>query len=124
MGIGVLNDSPVKTPKDLEGRRMASTVTSGRISVPAGLRRACRIRPVVSLDCPGRQQSARPASGGVPQDFETMTNLVMTYIARENDERPAVARIMSNGLVGGRRLSDGEWQQAQKDALEFRACVT
>ena len=31
MGIGVLNDSPVKTPKDLEGRQMASTVTSRRI---------------------------------------------------------------------------------------------
>jgi len=29
MGIGVLNDSPIKTPKDLEGRQMASTVTSG-----------------------------------------------------------------------------------------------
>lgn len=29
MGIGVLNDGPIKTPKDLEGRQMASTVTSG-----------------------------------------------------------------------------------------------
>jgi len=45
MGIGVLNDSPVKTPKDLEGRQTALTVTSGRISVPAGLRRTWRVRP-------------------------------------------------------------------------------
>jgi len=29
MGIGVLNDSGIKRPKDLEGRQMASTTTSG-----------------------------------------------------------------------------------------------
>src|SRR5258707_4734 len=29
MGIGVMNDGPIKTPKDLEGRSMASVVTSG-----------------------------------------------------------------------------------------------
>ena len=29
MGIGVLSDGPIKTPKDLEGRTMASVVTSG-----------------------------------------------------------------------------------------------
>ena len=29
MGIGVMNDGPIKTPKDLEGRKMASVVTSG-----------------------------------------------------------------------------------------------
>jgi len=124
MGIGVLNDSPVKTPKGLEGRQMASTVTSGRISVPAGLRRACRVRPVESLDRPGRHQSARPASVGVAQDFETMTDLVMNYIARGNDERPPVTSMMSDRFVGGLRLSEREWQQAQKNALEFRPYVT
>jgi NitT/TauT family transport system substrate-binding protein len=29
MGIGVLNDSPIKTPKDLEGKQLAGTATSG-----------------------------------------------------------------------------------------------
>jgi NitT/TauT family transport system substrate-binding protein len=29
MGIGVLNDSPIKIPKDLEGKQLAGTVTSG-----------------------------------------------------------------------------------------------
>jgi ABC-type nitrate/sulfonate/bicarbonate transport system substrate-binding protein len=29
MGIGVLNDSPIKRPKDLEGKQLGSTVTSG-----------------------------------------------------------------------------------------------
>src|SRR3984893_3909287 len=29
MGIGVLNDGPIKAPKDLKGRKMASVATSG-----------------------------------------------------------------------------------------------
>jgi NitT/TauT family transport system substrate-binding protein len=29
MGIGVLDDGPIRTPKDLEGHKLASTVTSG-----------------------------------------------------------------------------------------------
>jgi NitT/TauT family transport system substrate-binding protein len=29
MGVGVLNDSPIKSPKDLEGKQIGSTVTSG-----------------------------------------------------------------------------------------------
>ena len=29
MGVGVLNDGPIKTPKGFEGRRMASVVTVG-----------------------------------------------------------------------------------------------
>jgi NitT/TauT family transport system substrate-binding protein len=29
MGIGVMNDGPIKTPKDLEGHKMASVATSG-----------------------------------------------------------------------------------------------
>ncbi|HVH82541.1 MAG TPA: ABC transporter substrate-binding protein, partial [Stellaceae bacterium] len=29
MGIGMLNESPIKTPKDLEGRQLGSTATSG-----------------------------------------------------------------------------------------------
>src|SRR5580658_4802762 len=29
MGVGVLNDSPIKSPKDLEGKQLAGTVTSG-----------------------------------------------------------------------------------------------
>jgi ABC-type nitrate/sulfonate/bicarbonate transport system substrate-binding protein len=29
MGIGVLNDSPIKTPKDLEGKQLGATATSG-----------------------------------------------------------------------------------------------
>ncbi len=41
MGIGVLADSPVKTPKDLEGRKMASVVASGEYPyLPAFAQRA------------------------------------------------------------------------------------
>ena len=53
-----------------------------------------------------------------------MTDHVMSYIARETDERLAVTSIMSNRFVGGQRLSDGEWQQAQKERAEFRAYLT
>jgi hypothetical protein len=60
----------------------------------------------------------------VPQDFETMTDHVMSYIARETDERLAVTSIMSNRFVGGQRLSEGEWQGARKSAREFRAYLT
>jgi ABC-type nitrate/sulfonate/bicarbonate transport system substrate-binding protein len=41
MGIGVLTDSPIKTPKDLEGRQMASVVSSGEFPfLPAYAERA------------------------------------------------------------------------------------
>jgi ABC-type nitrate/sulfonate/bicarbonate transport system substrate-binding protein len=41
MGIGVLADSPIKAPKDLEGRKMASVVTSGEYPyLPAFANRA------------------------------------------------------------------------------------
>ena len=60
----------------------------------------------------------------VPQDLEAMTDLVMTYIAPENDERPPAARVMSDRFVGGLRLSEREWQQAQKKRAGVSACVT
>ena len=53
-----------------------------------------------------------------------MTDHVMSYIARETDERLAVTSIMSNRFVGGQRLSEGEWQGARKSAWEFRAYLT
>ena len=41
MGVGVLADSSIKTPKDLEGRKMASVVTSGEYPyLPAFAQRA------------------------------------------------------------------------------------
>ena len=59
-----------------------------------------------------------------PKDYETMTDLVMKYIAREDDKRPVVADLMTNRFVGGLKLSPAEWEEAQKNAAEFHAYVS
>src|SRR6267154_4286661 len=59
-----------------------------------------------------------------PKDYETMTDLVMKYIARDTDKRPAVADMMTNRLVGGLKLTPAEWEQTQKNAQEFRPYVS
>ena len=53
-----------------------------------------------------------------------MTDLVMKYIAREDDKRPVVADLMTNRFVGGLKLSPAEWEEAQKNAAEFHAYVS
>ena len=59
-----------------------------------------------------------------PKDYETMTDLVMKYIARDTDKRPQVSEIMTNRFVGGLKLSPVEWAEAQKNAQEFRPYVS
>jgi hypothetical protein len=59
-----------------------------------------------------------------PKDYETMTDLVMKYVAREDDKRPSVADMMTNRFVGGLKFTAAEWDQAQKNAQEFRAYVS
>jgi len=245
MGIGVLNDGPIKTPKDLGGRQMASTVTSGeypflpafaekagvdlakvtRIQVdnkvrdrllPEGkadaisgyassampsyvatgvkahfmlfsdygilnygtavLTQPARVSeepelcaafvdglleglkatlldpdeamkvffkqvPEMALASQAREQirvgtgimifvSARDTikTNGMgfidPKDYETMTDLVMKYVAREGDKRPAVAELMTNSFTGGLKLSPEEWEQAQNNAQQCRSYVS
>jgi NitT/TauT family transport system substrate-binding protein len=245
MGIGVMNDGPIKTPKDLEGRQMASTVTSGEYPfLPAfadkagvDLSKVSRVQvdnkvrdrllpegkvdaissfassampsyaatgvaahfmlfsafgilnygtailtqpkrvaeapelcaafvdgaleglkavmldpaeamkvffkqvPEMALASQAREQ-IRVGTGinifvsavdmikthgmgySAPQDYETMTDLVMKYIAREDDKRPSVADLMTNRFAGVLKLSPAEWDQAQKNAGEFRAYVS
>jgi len=245
MGIGVQNDGPIKTPKDLEGRTMASVVTSGeypflplfaenagfdlsqvtRIQVdnkvrdrllpegkveaisgfassvmasyaasgvnahfmlfsdygilnygttvmtqPArvvqepelcaafvdGILQGLKVTlldpaeamkvffkqvPEMALAAQGREQirvgtgiltyvAAREIikTNGMghmePKDYEAMTDLVMKYLAREGDQRPEIAKVMTNRFVGGLQLSPAEWDQAQKNAHEFRPYVS
>ena len=57
-------------------------------------------------------------------DYETMTDLVMKYLAHEGDQRPEIANLMTNRFVGGLKLSPAEWDQAQKNAQEFRPYVS
>jgi ABC-type nitrate/sulfonate/bicarbonate transport system substrate-binding protein len=245
MGIGVLNDGPIKTPKDLEGRQLASTVNSGEypflpaFAANAGfdLAKVTRIQvdnkvrdrllpegkvdaisgyassampsyvatgvkarfmlfsdygllnygtaimtqpkrlaeepqlcaafvdgalqglkatmldpaeamkiffkqvPEMALATQAREQirvgtginiyvSAREIikANGMgfiePKDYEVMTDLVMKYIARDADKRPAAAEMMTNRFSGGLKLTPAEWEQTQKNAQEFRALVS
>ena len=244
MGVGVLNDGPIKTPKDLEGRRMASVVTSGEYPFLAlfaeragfDLEKVTRIQvdnkvrdrllsegkvdaisgfassampsyaatgvnahfmlfsdygilnygttvmtqparvaqepelcaafvdgileglkatmldpaeamkvffkqvPEMALAAQAREQirvgtgiliyvAARDIikTNGMgymePKDYEAMTDLVMKYLAHEGDKRPDIAGMMTNHFVGGLKLSPAEWDQAQKNAAEFRSYV-
>lgn len=59
-----------------------------------------------------------------PKDYEVMTDLVMKYIARDTDKRPAIVDMMTNRFAGTIELAPAEWEQAQKNAQEFRALVS
>ena len=55
-----------------------------------------------------------------PNDYESMTDLVMKYVAKEGDQRPDVRKMMTNQFVGDHKPSPAEWDQMQKNTHEFR----
>jgi len=55
-----------------------------------------------------------------PKDYEVMTDLVMKYLAKEGDQRPDIAKMMTNQFVGDLKPSPAEWEQMQKNGQEFR----
>jgi ABC-type nitrate/sulfonate/bicarbonate transport system substrate-binding protein len=59
-----------------------------------------------------------------PKDYEAMTDLVMKYVARPEDKRPAIDSMMTNKFAGGIKFTDAEWDQALKNCREFRSYVT
>jgi NitT/TauT family transport system substrate-binding protein len=59
-----------------------------------------------------------------PKDYQTMTDLVMKYLAKEGDARPEAAKIMTNQFVGDLKPSAADWDQMQKNAQEFRAYLS
>jgi NitT/TauT family transport system substrate-binding protein len=59
-----------------------------------------------------------------PRDYQTMTDLVMKYLAKEGDTRPETAKIMTNQFVGDLKPSAADWDQMQKNAQEFRAYLS
>jgi len=59
-----------------------------------------------------------------PKDYESMTDLVMKYLAKEGDQRPEVVNMMTNQFVGDHKPSAAEWDQMQKNAQEFRAYLS
>ena len=59
-----------------------------------------------------------------PKGYEYMTDLVMKYIAKEGEKRPAVADMLTNKFVGGIKLSDAEWATANKGLDEFKGYLS
>jgi NitT/TauT family transport system substrate-binding protein len=59
-----------------------------------------------------------------PKDYETITDVVMQYLANPGDPRPDPTKLMTDRFAGGIKLSPGEWEQTQKNATEFRAYLS
>jgi NitT/TauT family transport system substrate-binding protein len=55
-----------------------------------------------------------------PEDYKTMTDLVMTYAASPGDSRPDVASSFTNDFVGSVRCTPDEWARAEAAAQPFR----
>jgi NitT/TauT family transport system substrate-binding protein len=59
-----------------------------------------------------------------PKDYDAIADVVMQYLANPGDQRPDVAKLMTNQFVGGVKFTPAEWATAQKNAAEFRAYVS
>jgi NitT/TauT family transport system substrate-binding protein len=59
-----------------------------------------------------------------PADYKAQTDLVMQYLAKPGDKRPAIATMMTNRFVGDVKISAAEFDQTRKNTQEFRAYVT
>jgi NitT/TauT family transport system substrate-binding protein len=59
-----------------------------------------------------------------PKDYETMTDLVMKYLAREGDKRPDVSTLMTNRFIGDLKMTPKERDEMQKNAAEFRSYLS
>jgi len=59
-----------------------------------------------------------------PKDYEAIADVVMQYLANPGDQRPDVAKLMTNQFVGDVKFSPSEWETVQKNAAEFRAYVS
>jgi hypothetical protein len=59
-----------------------------------------------------------------PKAYEAQTDLIMRYVAKPGDKRPAVDSMMTNRFVGSVKVSVAEFDRVQKNSEEFRAYVT
>ena len=55
-----------------------------------------------------------------PEDYQSMTDLVMTYAVSPGDARPDVASTFTNDFVGSVRCTPEEWAKAEAAAKPFR----
>jgi ABC-type nitrate/sulfonate/bicarbonate transport system substrate-binding protein len=56
----------------------------------------------------------------VPEDYQTMTDLVMKYVASTDDKPPTQSDIFTNDLVGKVKFTADEWKTAEAKAEPFR----
>lgn len=72
---------------------------------------------VAMLHEPARQHAVGYTA---PEDYQTMTDLVMEYIASPGDKPPRQSDLFSNDLVGGVKFTAEEWNAAEVKAEPFR----
>jgi ABC-type nitrate/sulfonate/bicarbonate transport system substrate-binding protein len=84
-------------------------------------REQIRVGTGILIYVSAREQARQNGLGySDPKDYETMTDLVVKYLAKEGDPRPDVASTMTNRFAGQVKLSAAEWDQVQKNSAEFR----
>jgi NitT/TauT family transport system substrate-binding protein len=59
-----------------------------------------------------------------PKAYQAQTDMVMQYLAKPGDKRPAMGSLMTNRFVGGVKISTAEFDHTLKSSQEFRAYVT
>jgi ABC-type nitrate/sulfonate/bicarbonate transport system substrate-binding protein len=59
-----------------------------------------------------------------PEDFETMGDMVMKYLASPGDKRPDVPKLFTNRFAGVVKLTPAEYAAARQNAQEFQPYVS
>ncbi len=60
----------------------------------------------------------------VPDDYKSMTELVMKYVADGADKEPGQSALFTNEYAGKLKLTQEEWDQATDKAKPFRAFLS
>jgi NitT/TauT family transport system substrate-binding protein len=84
---------------------------------PDTLRTGIGIFNVAMLHEPARKYCVGYSA---PEDYQSMTDLVMKYVASAGDPLPKQSDIFTNDLVGSIKFSDDEWKAADAKAEPFR----
>ncbi len=56
----------------------------------------------------------------VPADYQSMTDLVMKYIADKADKTPEPRALFTNDYAGKIKLTQAEWNKAMENAEPYR----
>ena len=60
----------------------------------------------------------------IPKDYEAQTDLVMQYLAKPGDKRPAITGMMTNRFAGHLKFTTAEWAAVQKNASTYGSYVS